>query len=288
MKVKGSGLPLRLQHTHNCRQTKWGARLDPPSAPASSRPLLQRPASGAEDANRIWRPNTAAKDYEINARLSPVSGGAGRIANSRKKSGLIDGLTQKLRQSRAGRSAPVLEQILVVHFERLQGRIGSYIQHALQNHIGVIDGDRLVLTDKTFPYAFVFGSRDLYGFPEIDTIHPSRIVAVRFAGGVEPIGRSMCSQVDKWHDPGQLRLYRLGRSGCEQDLERCQVVLQAGAPVSMSSTRSATTCRSPLARRSNGFLPSNSWFGIRNHFKNPFSGTTARRRATRSKNASSS
>jgi len=67
-----------------------------------------------------------------------------------------------------------------------------------------------------------------------------------------------------------------------------QVVLQAGAPVSMSSTRSATTCRSPLARRSNGFLSSSSALGIRNHFKKPSLGTTARRRATRSKKERSS
>jgi hypothetical protein len=116
---------------------------------AASRPLLERLVGRAEDANNIRRANTTAKDHEIDACGSTNSGGLRRKANGGKKPGLIHSLTKKLRQSRLAGSAPVLQQVLRSHVNRLQCCIVRQVENAPQFHRGEIADDRLILADKT-------------------------------------------------------------------------------------------------------------------------------------------
>src|SRR5258708_8985280 len=67
------------------------------------------------------------------------------------------------------------------------------------------------------------------------------------------------------------------------EFESPQSLHHAGFPVSMSSTRSATNCRSDVAISFRGRLPPKDGFGIRSHLRNSPSETTAFKRATCSK-----
>src|SRR5205085_11704468 len=95
------------------------------------------------------------------------------------------------------------------------------------------------------------------------------IEALGFPGSIKPVRRVIGDEREEFDTAKELCFHCHGWSGSERDFQRCEVMLQTGAPVSMSSTRSARVCRSPVARSSKGFFLSNSELGIRNHFRNP-------------------
>ena len=92
-------------------------------------------------------------------------------------------------------------------------------------------------------------------------ILPSRTTRImtklpRVVGCEKPVGGIVAGQSQILDAAGQSGFHGQGRCGAEGRFQRCQIVRQVGAPVSMSSTRSTTTWRSSWAIRSRGDLPS--------------------------------
>lgn len=129
----------------------------------------------------------------------------------------------------------------------------------------------------------VFEVGDPLGLGEAQTLDALRVAAAGAPRRVQESRRRALEEIERRHASNELPSHPPRRRLFEEPAEVSPGIRQFGLPVSMSSTRSATTSTLPDRISSSGVRPSNSSLPRWSHRRKSSVPSTARSRATRSK-----